>query len=377
MVPLPDLPPINYSIVYHTSLIRMTTWTNLTTRLRLQLAAQPMLSRLFIGNSLVIILGAIGGTLVTSRVASMNIEADTWLILLFASIGVGLSLIVNFWLTRATLRPLHDLVSDVDRIQDGHATTRVRAPAGSDPDAGRLAEAINSMLDRLERRTLELRALTERVITAQEEERKRIARGMHDDTGQAISTLIIGLERMAGMVPPEATELAKRIAGTREIATRTLDDLRAVVYGLRPTMLDDLGLAPAIRWYARSQLEEAGTQLLLDLPDGLARATPEVETTVFRIAQEAVNNVKHHAGAHRVTIMLRVDAGWLELRVEDDGRGFDVERTAQEALQLRRFGLMGMKERVDLVGGSLQVKSQPGRGSQLVARIPAGASVET
>ncbi|HLC34759.1 MAG TPA: ATP-binding protein [Anaerolineales bacterium] len=336
-----------------------------------------MLSRLFIGNSLVIILGAIGGTLVTSRVASMNIEADTWLILLFASIGVGLSLVVNFWLTRATLRPLHDLVSDVDHIQDGQATTRVRAPAGSDPDAGRLAEAINSMLDRLERRTLELRALTERVISAQEEERKRIARGMHDDTGQAISTLIIGLERMAGMVPPEAPELAKRIAATREIATRTLEDLRTVVYGLRPTMLDDLGLAPAIRWYARSQFEEAGTQLVLDLPDGLARATPEVETTVFRIAQEAVNNVKRHAGAQRVAIALRVEAGWLELRVQDDGRGFDVQRTSQEALRLRRFGLMGMKERVDLVGGSLQVESQPGRGTQLVARIPAEARVET
>ena len=336
-----------------------------------------MLSRLFIGNSLVIILGAIGGTLVTSRVASMNIEADTWLILLFASIGVGLSLVVNFWLTRATLRPLHDLVSDVDHIQDGQATTRVRAPAGSDPDAGRLAEAINSMLDRLERRTLELRALTERVISSQEEERKRIARGMHDDTGQAISTLIIGLERMAGMVPPEAPELAKRIAATREIATRTLEDLRTVVYGLRPTMLDDLGLAPAIRWYARSQFEEAGTQLVLDLPDGLARATPEVETTVFRIAQEAVNNVKRHAGAQRVAIALRVEAGWLELRVQDDGRGFDVQRTSQEALRLRRFGLMGMKERVDLVGGSLQVESQPGRGTQLVARIPAEARVET
>jgi len=376
MLPLPDSLPFNYIIVYHTSL-KMPTWTGFKDRLRLRLASLPMLGRLFIGNSLVIILGAIGGTLVTSRVASLNMEADTWLILLFASIGVGLSLVVNFWLTRATLRPLQDLVSDVDHIQDGHSASRVRSPAGSDPDAGRLADAINSMLDRLERRTLELRALTERVISAQEEERKRIARGMHDDTGQAISTLIIALERMAGMVPAEAPELAKRIAATREIATRTLDELRAVVYGLRPTMLDDLGLAPAIRWYARSQLEEAGTQLVLDLPDGLARATPEVETTVFRIAQEAVNNVKRHAGAQRVAITLSAEAGWLELRVEDDGRGFDVARTAQEALRLRRFGLMGIKERVDLVGGSLQVESQPGRGSQLVARIPAEARVET
>jgi two-component system sensor histidine kinase UhpB len=337
----------------------------------------PVLARLFIGNSLVILAGAIGGTLVTSHVASLNIEADTWLILLFATIGVGLSLGVNFWLTRATLRPLHDLVGDVERIQDGRAATRVRTPAGSDPDAGRLAEAINSMLDRLERRTLELRALTERVISAQEEERKRIARGVHDDTGQALSTLIICLERMQALVPSDAAELAQRLAATREIATRTLEDLRALVYGLRPTMLDDLGLAPAIRWYARSQLEEAGTQLVLLLPDGSARATPEVETTLFRIAQEAVNNIKRHAAAHRVTIELGETPGWLELRVEDDGRGFDVARAAEEALRLRRFGLIGIKERVDLVGGSMVVESRPGRGSRLLARIPAEARLGT
>ncbi len=330
--------------------------TGFATRLRLRLSSLPILSRLFIGNSLVIILGAIGGTLVTSRVVRFDLEASTWLMLLFASIGVGLSLLVNLWLTRATLRPLRDLVGDVDGIQNGHTTARVRAPVGSDPDAGRLAEAINSMLERLERRTLELRALTERVINAHEEERKRIARGMHDETGQSISTLIINLERMAGMVPSDAPELAARIGATRQLATRTLDELRAVVYGLRPTMLDDLGLAPAIRWYARSQLEEAGTQLVLDVPDGLARATPEVETTVFRIAQEAVNNVKRHAAARRVQIVLRADSQWLELRVVDDGRGFDVTRVAHEALGLRRFGLMGMKERVDLVGGSLQVE---------------------
>jgi two-component system sensor histidine kinase UhpB len=263
----------------------------------------PMLGRLFIGNSLVIIAGAVGGTLVTSQVAGMDVEADTWLILLFATIGVTLSLGVNFWLTRATLRPLNDLVSDVEHIQDGHAATRVRTPQSLDPDAGRLAGAINSMLERLEHRTRELRALTERVITAQEEERKRIARGMHDDTGQA-SPLIISLERMRTMVPAGCDELTRRSASTREVATRTLEDLRAVVYGLRPTMLDDLGLAPAIRWYARTQLEEAGTQLNLRLADGLGRATAEIETTLFRIAQEAINNIKRHAGATRVAIEL-------------------------------------------------------------------------
>jgi two-component system, NarL family, sensor histidine kinase UhpB len=336
-----------------------------------------MLGRLFIGNSLVIIVGAIGGTLVTSQVASMNVEADTWLILLFATIGVALSLGVNFWLTRATLRPLNDLVSDVEHIQDGQMATRVRTPQGRDPDAGRLAEAINSMLERLEHRTRELRALTERVINAQEEERKRIARGMHDDTGQAISSLIISLEHMQTLVPPGSHELTRRIASTREVATRTLEDLRAVVYGLRPTMLDDLGLAPAIRWYARSQLEEAGTQLNLRLPDGQGRASAEIETTLFRIAQEAINNIKRHAGATRVVIELNESPRWVELRVEDDGRGFDVARASQEALEFRRFGLIGIKERVDLVRGVLKVESQAGHGSRLLVRVPADARMET
>lgn len=336
-----------------------------------------MLARLFIGNSLVIVFGAIGGTLVTSRVASLDIEADTWLILLFATVGVALSLGVNFWLTRATLRPLHDLVSDVEHVQEGRPEGRVRTPVAADPDASRLALAINSMLERLEHRTLELRALTERVITAQEEERKRLARGMHDDTGQALSTLIINLERMQSLVPVEATELGRRLAATRDLATRTLEDLRAVVYGLRPTMLDDLGLAPAIRWYARAQLEEGGTHLILRMPDSLNRSTPEIETTLFRIAQEAVNNIKRHAGARHVTLELEESPGWVEMRIVDDGRGFDVARTAHEALEKGRFGLVGIKERVDLLQGALNVESEPGRGSRISVRVPAEARMET
>ncbi len=336
-----------------------------------RLSRLPILNRLVLGNSIVIVGGAIAGTLLTRHLAQSPTPTDLWLILLFSAVGILLSLVVNYWLVRATLRPLHELSEMVNRVKARRADTSVPLTVDTDPDIGRLAAAISSMLDRLEGRTLQLRALSERAINAQEEERKRIARHLHDDTSQALSSLIISLERLENTATAEAsTHLKDRLAAARQLATRTLEDLRKTIYGLRPTLLDDLGLVPAIRWYARSNLEEIGVQVEFETPDEAVRLPSQLETLLFRIAQEAINNIVHHADAKSVSISLTRDNGNVCLRVEDDGRGFDVAKITGQALRLRRLGLLGIQERADLVGGEVTLDSAPGRGTRLQVSMP-------
>ncbi|HZY41369.1 MAG TPA: sensor histidine kinase [Anaerolineae bacterium] len=339
-------------------------------RLARRLHRLPILNRLLIGNSLVIIVGAIGGTLLTRYLTYLPSEANIWLILLFATLGISLSLLVNYWIVKLTLHPLRELRERVDRVLAGPALPHERLPEDLDPNLSRLAAAINSMLDRLDDYTLQMRALTERAINAQEEERKRIARQLHDDSAQSMSTLIINLERLEKIIPPDRPDVQTRLAAACQLAKATLVDLREVAYDLRPTMLDDLGLIPAIRWYARSRLGDAGVAVRFDTADEAARLPPQLETTLYRIAQEAITNIVHHAGATTVTINLARTNGHIRLRVTDDGCGFDVTQIPRQAVQLRRLGLLGVRERAELVGGTVNVSSQPGHGTQLEVSLP-------
>ena len=339
-------------------------------RLTEHLRRLSILDRVLIGNSMVIIVGAVGGTLLTRYLAHLSTEANVWLILLFAVLGISLSLVVNYWIVKTTLAPMYDLIERVDRVQAG-PLKHERLPENLSPNLRRLAVAINSMLDRLDERTLQMRALTERAINAHEEERKRIARQLHDDTAQSLSMLIINLERLDGVIPTDHPDVRTRLTATRELAMRTLKDLRQTAYDLRPTMLDDLGLAPAIRWYARSRLEEAGVHVRLDIANEAAnRLPPQLETTLYRIAQEAITNIVRHAGATIVTIQLARENGQICLRIEDDGRGFDVAQTPRQAVRLQHFGLLGMRERAELVGGTVTLSSQPGHGTCLEVSLP-------
>lgn len=339
-------------------------------RLARRLHRLPILNRLLIGNSLVIIVGASGGTLITRYLAYLPSEANIWLILLFVLLGISLSLLVNYWIVTLTLRPVCELREWVDRVQAGAALPHESRQADGDPNLSHLAAAINSMLDRLDDYTLQMRALTERALNAQEEERQRIARQLHDDTAQSLSTLIIHLDRLAGSLPPDQRDAQTRLAAARQLATETLVDLREVAYDLRPTLLDDLGLIPAIRWYARSRLGEAGVAAQIETGDDAPRLPPQLETTLYRIAQEAIANIAQHAAARTVTIQLARAPGHICLRVADDGRGFDASQPPRQAVRLRHLGLLGMRERAELVGGTVSVSSQPGRGTQLEVRLP-------
>jgi two-component system sensor histidine kinase UhpB len=338
--------------------------------LRQQFHRLPILNRLLLGNSAVIVVGAVVGAFLTHYLADLHLAAEVWLIGLCVAAGIGLSLFVNYQIVRRAVRPVHELRQAVERVQAEYANAHTLTVSDADPDLSRLTAAINSMLERVEGRTLQLRALSERAINAQEDERKRIARGLHDGVGQDVSMLIINLERMEASAPEAAPALKRQLAAARQAATHVLEELRQVVHNLRPTILDDLGLVPAIRWYAHAVLDDASRRVTLDGFDETLRLSPELETTLFRIAQEALTNIVRHADAHAVVIRLTPEADTVTLDVEDDGRGFDVAQIRGQALRLQRFCLLGMEERVGLVGGEVCLDSTPGCGTRLHVRVP-------
>ena len=227
--------------------------TGLIANLRTRLTRLSLFQRIVIGNEIIIVSGAVIRTLVTRHMAQR--AADWWLIMLFAVGGITLSLLINFWIVSAALIPLRDLERLAKRLQSGDPGVELKNP---DPYIIRVAKTLHSLLLQLEERNRELQALSERAINAQEEERRAIARSLHDDTGQALSMLIIHLDRIDEHVPSKDSRLKKQVSQARELAANSLTELRGILAGLRPAILDDLGLVPAIRWYARTNLERAG-----------------------------------------------------------------------------------------------------------------------
>ena len=337
-------------------------------RVMQRLERTPIFYRIAIGNAIIIIVGAICGTLLTHLLT--NIAADLWHFVFFASFGILISLVLNIIIIQAALHPLRELRQIVNRIQDGHANVDQLAFEDTDPDIYQLTKALNSLITQLEASNQQLRILSEQAINAQEEERKRIARSLHDDTGQSLSTLLINLERLEKHIPADKDELVTRLSSIRQMAANSLDGLRSIIYDLRPAILDDLGLLPAIRWYARTNLEEAGIQAELNFPDELPSLPPRLTTTLFRIAQEGVNNIIRHSQARNAVITLGVGENEVYLQIKDDGHGFDPAQDYKEAIRMQQWGLVGIQERIDLVGGKMSITSDPENGTALQVNVP-------
>jgi signal transduction histidine kinase len=202
-----------------------------------------------------------------------------------------------------------------------------------------------------------------RVVDAQELERRRLARELHDETGQALTSILLGLRTVEEARSQD--ELRNAVEEVRELVRSTLHDVRRLAVELRPKALDDFGLEAALERLTSSFAEQTGIEVDFQtvLPDG--RLPPEVETTLYRIVQEALTNVVKHARASRVSVLVTSKGSSVTAVVEDDGAGFQPERIREGGL-----GLLGMRERVALVGGRVDVESRPGAGSTLVAEVP-------
>ena len=213
--------------------------------------------------------------------------------------------------------------------------------------------------------------LLRKIITAQEEERKRVARELHDEAGQAITSIMIELAQARDLLPEEATEVAQRLSHSRLVAEQTLADLRKLIYELRPEVLDQLGLVAALRSYVRNRVSPEDTKIKLTFHGPEKRLSPQIEITVFRVIQEAITNIIRHSHATMASIVIEVKDSEVIAVVGDNGVGFDTRESLAHADSL---GLRGMKERVDIIGGKLEIESSTGHGTCLRISLPLDAN---
>jgi two-component system sensor histidine kinase UhpB len=311
----------------------------------------------FLGNALVLVVAA-ALLIVTPVTISAPIAIAEVAILL---LGLTALLLANIVLLRRLLLPLRRLTDLMGRVDPMRPGRRLEALGTHHAEVGALADAFNAMLDRLE---LERRESTRRVLAAQEGERLRIARELHDELGQVLTAAAIEAERAADAGPQQRAEALRDTAGT---IRASLDDVRRIARELRPEALDDLGLVNALMALCRRVAAQSEVRVRTHFGDGLPPIGGEVELVVYRVAQESLTNALRHAGAQTVDVALRADADTLELVVSDDGRGLP------EPLPAGGTGIDGMRERALLVGGRLTIGAAEGGGTEVRLEVPRNA----
>ncbi len=303
----------------------------------------------------------------------------TWNLLLIALFVSALGIIAAVLLTRVLTQPIRELVSLTQRVTQGELD--VQGMVHSQDEIGVLTEAFNQMTESLsqnhrEREDLmvELREkeemrlqLLEKVMTAQEEERKRISRELHDETSQALTSLMVGLK----VLESEASFCAvgDRLQEMRQIVAQTLEEVHHLARELRPSVLDDMGLVAALERYIREYETKFGTEVDFNVTGfQLHRVSAAIEVALYRIVQEALTNVAKYAEASMVSVLLDWREDWVSAIVEDNGQGFDPLQTVVQPG--RGLGLFGMQERAALLGGTFKIESQKGRGTTVFIKIP-------
>ncbi len=328
-----------------------------------------LFEKVIVANSVMLVAEALVALWVTSH----SIESHHYLIdtsfLIVAALG---SLLINVLVLHASFRPLFRLLLTIRSVSAG--ATAQRTPVPADPDIGELTHAFNTMLDQLE--TFQ-REQTLHIVQAQEEERRRLARELHDETSQTLTALLIHTEVLNQHVATAAARLTleeqqqlERVATLlAKLAQETLDDIRVIAQQLRPSVLDDMGLQAALRWLAEDGRERlhlnvnvvSGETKTLHLP-------PVYETTLFRIAQESLTNSARYADATEVQVRLTHKQQEVRLVLSDNGRGFDVAEAHQG------LGLRGMRERATLLQGTLNLRTAPGQGTTVEVVLPLDSS---
>lgn len=339
------------------------------TRVFLQrLLGIPLLYKVLVANALIVVVGAVVGTTVTTMTLPTGNEArSAGLIVSFVVIGGALSIAVNYYVLRAAFQPLDRLAEVADVIRTGDFSNRVRATWFSDPQLARLAESFNETLDELELDREQLRQLTSQVIHAQEEERKRIARELHDDTAQVLFAQLLTITAMKSSHDPEVQRSAEFLEAS---TVEAIEGVRRLALELRPPALDDLGLREALADLAQRYSEQT------DIPVGYLwngpreRLPAELELVLYRIAQEAMTNVLKHAHANRADITVSQIGSKMVLTIVDNGRGIDPAVPAHGDVRGLGLGVFGMAERTSLVGGNLRVERAQPTGVRVIATVP-------
>jgi PAS domain S-box-containing protein len=216
-----------------------------------------------------------------------------------------------------------------------------------------------------------LRELTRRLVAAQEEERKRIAQELHDELGQALTAISLDLGSIEKALPPEAPpEIRERLIDARSLADEVDERISELALDLRPSLLDDLGLLPTLQWYLNRYSQRTGIEVSMDFRGLENRLPNEVETTLYRVIQEALTNIARHAQAGTVRLSLERSAAAVIASIQDDGQGFDIEEAQSSVASPGGVGLLGIKDRVSTLGGRVEFHSKPGQGTRIDTVIP-------
>jgi len=312
--------------------------------------------------------------------------------LVLSLISIATAFILGIGLSRGIVKPVQSLIGATQKIAKGNLSEPIIA--SSRDEIGTLARSFDAMriklyesLESIQRHNIELENrvmertqqirqsrtkvenLLKKLISSQEDERKRIARELHDDILQDISAFLIKLD-ICKMYPDRIDE--ERIEEMRRIALRTIDGIHNVIQNLRPSILDDLGLEAAIKWLLDKHLGEKGIHHFLTInTETDRRFDPRVEITLFRIVQESIINIARHSDAENVVLVLRTEGNSVVVDIEDDGVGFDVHSILHHTTDGGRgLGIQGMKERASLLDGKLKVCSAPGKGTRISLKIP-------
>jgi len=317
--------------------------------------------------------------------APLKVHLRENLLWLVATILVTV-LVANLAVNQFLLRRLKGLASAITDLRHGQSPPLL--PENQQDEIGQLARKFNEMALGLAARETENRELSEnirrqstlrgellkRLITAQEDERKRVARELHDELGQSLAGLGLHSEAIEQMLKSDPERALQQLAQTRALIHETTGQMYDLILALRPSALDDLGLVAALQAFAE-RLLPANTIAFHMNTDGLnGRLPPAIETALYRIYQEALSNVVRHARASQVSIMLAQENGFFVGEVADDGVGFIPQSMLQDENNPRGLGLLGMRERAEQCGGELEIISKPGKGTRIRIYIPLEAT---
>ncbi len=309
----------------------------------------PLFWRVSLTNALVFLLGVLALAFSPATVSTRVLASEAVVL----AVGFVVILVVNALLLRSLLVPLDRLthtMREVDLRSPG-----LRLPAAGHGPAAALVDGFNDMVRRLED---ERRTSTAKALAAQEDERRRVAQELHDEVGQSLTVVLLALRQARDRAEDQDAALAELVASAQETTRSGLEEVRRIAQRLRPGMLEDLGLLASLSSLASEAARTSGLAVVRAFAPGLPALDRGTELVVYRVAQEALTNVVRHAGAARVELGLSRQGSALVLRVVDDGRG-------RGPRPVEGAGIQGMRERAQLVGGTLELRDREGRGTEV------------
>ena len=316
-----------------------------------------LMTQVLFVNLLLVIAAVVAALFAANPDINLSSKPEAAMVLGFA---VSMTVLVNVFLLQRRFRPLERLVDEMERADLSRPGANLReAPEfGGPEEVERLHQAFRRMLERLE---TERRRASSAALAAQEEERTRIARDLHDEVNQSLTGLLLRLEAVREHAP---VELAHELNETKGLANQAMEELLTLARQLRPTALDDLGLKAALAGNVEDLSRNSGVRASFEAEGDFSDLPADAQLVVYRVAQEALSNATQHAGAESILVRLSRAGDQAELSISDDGRGFTFDQTS------RGLGLGGMRERALLVGGDLRIESRPQVGTRVRLRVP-------